>query len=354
MKKLVYILFGMLLLSRCIDPLDLEGIVDGQPQLVVDAYLSDQPETYFVYLSYSSTSLKGYEDEDITGAEVFVTDQEGNRFDFRDAGSGTYESDPFGFQGQIGQTYQLHIRLPDGKEYTSREETIQPVPEIDSIYARHENRPSITAIGSVIDNWGMQTYVTTGSGGDEPGFYRWDWRETYEFQSPLFDPMSITPPPICYQSGSTVRNLNIASSADFSEDKIVGHPINFISKNTYKLQIRYSLLVTQYSLTERAYTFWENVKTQDESGGSVFAPPPSPIPGNIYNVNDDTETVLGVFQVSAVRRKRFFLPRSEVPARPGGPPSGFGECGPGVDEIPEYCYDCSLMRGVTTERPPFW
>lgn len=354
MKKLAYIFFSLLLFSQCIDPLDLEGIVDGEPQLVVDAFISDQPEAYFVKLSYSSTSLKGYEDEGISGAEVFVTDAEGSRYDFSDAGSGIYESNPFEFQGQVGRTYQLHVRLPEGKQYISREETIQPVPEIDSIFARHENRPSITSIGSEVDNWGMQTYLTTGTGGDKPGFYRWDWQETYEFQSPLFDPMSMFPPPICYQSGSVVRRLNIASSADFSEDKIIGRPINFISKKTYKLQARYSLLVTQYSLTERAYTFWENIKTQDESGGSVFAPPPSPIPGNIFNVNDDPEAVLGVFQVSAVRRKRFFLPRSEVPARPGGPPGGFGECGPGSAEIPEYCYDCSLIRGTTTDRPPFW
>ncbi len=354
MKQLLYLLGSLLLFSRCIDPLDLEGTVDGQPQLVVDALITNQPETYFVYLSYSSTSLKGYEDERVSGAEVFVTDDEDNQYPFRNAGSGIYESDPFAFQGQIGRTYQLHIRLPDGKEYASREETIRAVPEIDSIFARHENRPSITTIGSEVDNWGMQTYVTTGSGTDEPGFYRWEWQETYEFQAPLFDPMSILPPPICYQSGATVRNLNIASSTNFSEDKIVGRPINFISKNTYKLQMRYSLLLTQYSLTERVYTFWENVKTQDESGSSVFAPPPSPIPGNVYDVNDENEAVLGIFQVSAVRRERFFLPRSEVPARPGGPPGGFGECGPAASDIPEYCYDCSLIRGATTDRPPFW
>jgi len=107
-------------------------------------------------------------------------------------------------------------------------------------------------------------------------------------------------------------------------------------------------------MTERVYTFWETVKTQAESGSSIFAPPPSPIPGNIFNINDNTEAVLGIFQVSAVRQQRFFLPRAEVPARPGGPPSGFGECGPGVEELPEYCYDCRLIRGATTERPPYW
>ena len=354
MKKRIYLLLSVLLLSRCIDPLDLEGIVDGQPQLVVDALISDQPENYYVYLSYSSTSLKGYEDEELTGAEVFVTDDEGIRYDFSDAGSGTYESNPFNFQGQAGRTYQLHIRTPDGKEYASLEETLQPVPEVDSIFARHENRPRITIIGSEIDNWGMQTYVTTGSGGDEPGFYKWDWEETYEFQAPLADPMALTLPPICYQSGGPARYLNIASSADFTEDKIVGHPINFISKSTYKLQMRYSLLLTQYSLTERVFNFWDNVKSQEESGGSVFAPPPSPIPGNMYNVNDEQEGVLGIFQVSAVRRERFFLPRNQVPARPGGPPGGFGECGPAATELPDFCFDCSLIRGVTTDRPPFW
>ena len=354
MKQLVCIFCSLLLFNQCVDPLDLEGIVDGRPQLVVDAFISDQPETYFVYLSNSSTSLKGYEDEPLTGAEVFVTDDENSRYNFREAGSGTYESDLFSFQGQVGRTYQLHIRTSDGREYSSLEETLQPVAEIDSIFFRHENRPRITIIGSQVDNWGMQTYVTTGSGSREPGFYKWDWEETYEFQAPLADPMAITLPPICYQSGSPARYLNITSSADFTEDKIVGQPINFISKNTYKLQMRYSLLLTQYSLTERVYEFWENIRDQDENGNSVFAPPPSPIPGNVFNVSDEGEAVLGVFQVSAIRRGRFFLPRNEVPARPGGPPGGFGECGPAATEIPDFCYDCSLIRGATTDRPPYW
>lgn len=355
MKQLLYLIGGLLLFCRCVDPLDLEGVVSGEPQLVVDAFISDQPESYQIRLSYSSTNLFGYQDQIITGAEVFVTDDEDSRYDFRGDGSGTYTSNTFEFQGEAGRTYQLHIRTPDGQEYASLEETMLPVPTIDSVFAQHESRSTLTSIGSVVDTWGMQFRVTTGSGDSRPGYYQWTWSETYEFMAPLVP--EVLPPPIisiCYSSGQPSRYLNIASSNDFTEDKIIGHPINYVSKRTYRLQMRYSLLVTQYSLTESAYTFWDNIVTQEEGGNSIFAPPPSPIPGNMYNVNDNSESVLGIFQVSAATQKRVFLRNAEVPRRPGGPPRGFSECAVIDEDTPAYCYDCRLIPGTTTERPSYW
>jgi hypothetical protein len=354
MKHIFYTLVLLLLFGRCVDPLDLEGVVSGEPLLVVDGLMTDQPEAYRVHIDYSSASLNSYEGEPLSGAEVYISDDEGGRFPLDEVSTGVYESNPFAFQGAAGRSYQLHILTPDGKEYASFPERMQPVAAIDSIFARHENRPRLTTIGAEVDNWGMQFYVSTGSGSDAPAYYQWDWEEAYEFAAPLASPDPFFFPPTCYQSGGPARYLNVASTENFTSDKIVGQPINFVSKQTYKLQRRYSLLLSQYSLTERAYNFWENIRNQNENNSSVFAPPPSPIPGNLYNVNDSRERVLGLFQVSSVIRERIFLPRSEVPASPGGPPGGFGSCGPGNAEIPEFCYDCSLINGTSTNPPPYW
>jgi hypothetical protein len=159
--------------------------------------------------------------------------------------------------------------------------------------------------------------------------------------------------PICYESGGIVGSLNIASTREFGVDIIRRQPINFVPKRGKKLSSRYSILIKQYSLTQQAYDYWENVKEQLEGAGSIFSPPPSQIIGNVYNIDDDTELVLGYFQVSAVREKRFFIARGEVPGNPGGPVSAFSECN--APEPADGCYDCRLYNPfATTERPPFW
>ncbi|MDF9800250.1 hypothetical protein OKW21_005513 [Catalinimonas alkaloidigena] len=353
MKRLTIWIGCMMLLTTCIDRIELDESLSGEPLLVVDAVITNADEPYTVKLSYTSSSLQTYEGEELRGAEVFITDEENNRADMSEVDAGEYATDPDFFCGEVGKTYTLYIITPDGRTYASLPESMPEVPAIDSIYFELESRPYESSIGTILDEWGLQFYLNTGSGDNQTGYYRWSWMETYEFIAPLTTPMQLNIP-VCYQSGTQTRYLNIASTQGLSRDRIERQKISFVAKSGRKLQRRYSLLVKQYALTERAYTFWKNVQVQQENSGSVFAPPPSPIPGNMYNVNDDREVVLGYFQVSSVTEQRKFVKRSEVPAGPGGSPGGFSECIAGDEEAADYCYDCSLLIGTTTETPSFW
>lgn len=354
MKQQLTIWLGcILLLISCVDRIALDESLSGEPLLVVDGVITNASEPYTVKLSYTSSSLQTYEGVEVSGAEVFITDEESNRAELTEVEAGEYVTDPFFFCGEVGKTYVLNVITPDGKTYASLPERMPQVPAIDSIFFELDSRPYVTSLGTILDEWGLQFYLNTGSGGNQTGYYRWSWVETYEFIAPLTTPMQLNIP-ICYQSGTQTRYLNIASTQGLSRDRIERRKINFVAKSGRKLQRRYSLLVKQYALTERAYTFWENVQAQQENSGSVFAPPPSPIPGNMYNVNDDTELVLGYFQASSVTEQRKFVTRSEVPPGPGGSPGGFTECIAGDENAPDYCYDCSLLVGTTTETPSFW
>ncbi len=354
MKKQATLWIGcLMLLSTCIERIELDESLSGEPVLVVDGVMTNANEPYTIKLSYSSPSLQTYEGVELTGAEVYITDEESNRTDLNEVKEGAYETDPNFFNGEVGKTYKLNIITPEGKTYASLPEKMPEVPLIDSVYYELDSRPYETSLGTILDEYGLQFYLNTGSGGTKTAYYRWSWLETYEFIAPLTTPMQLVVP-VCYRSGTQTRYLNIASSQGLNKDRIERQKINFVEKQGIKLQRRYSLLVRQYALSERAYTFWENVQDQQENSGSVFAPPPSPIPGNMYNVNDDTELVLGYFQASSVAEKRVFVNRAEIPPGPGGSPGGFNECIAGDPEASDYCYDCSLMFGVTTEIPTFW
>jgi hypothetical protein len=367
MKRVgVFAIVFCLLLTTCIDPFDIGNVVDGQPRLVVEGLLTNETKAHEVRISFSSPTLSTFDAEPVSNAAVFIEDENGNRVQLSEEREGAYLTPP-DFAGTVGVEYTLRIRTAENVSYRSLPEIMPAVAEIDSIYAEPASRTSLTALGTLIDEWGLGFYLNTGTGLPESNFYRWEWEETYEFMAPLMTEMQLETP-ICYQTSRPFRSLLISSSQDFTQDRIERQPINFVSKRTYKLQRRYSLQVTQYSLTERAFNFWSDIEGQRDADGSLFDPPPSRIIGNIVQENDPDETVLGYFQVSAVTQKRVFVARSEVPIEPGGPVQGFSVCvepvsGGGIGEEtpegqdegpPEYCYDCRLLPGVTTEPPPFW
>ena len=352
MKYALLALSSLLLLTTCVDRIDLDESLSGDPLLVVDGVITDANEPYTVKLSYSSRNLKTYEGGILSGAEVYITDEENNRADLTETGSlGEYQTDSTQFRGKPGKTYQLHIVAPNGKTYASLPETMLPVAPVERVYFEVESRPKVSALGTITDEWGLQFYVNTSGSDNGTAYYRWKWIDTFQFSAPLALPMQLGTP-TCYQSSTSGRELSLASTQGLSSNRVERQKLNFVLKTGRKLHTRYSLLVLQYSLTERAYTFWENVRAQQEDAGSVFSPPPAPISGNMYNANDDQEVVLGYFQASAISQQRIFLTRSQVPESPGGNPGGFSECN--STEPSDYCYDCSLIPGTTTVAPSFW
>ena len=346
---------ALLLLSACIERIPLDESLSGAPLLVVDGEITDAPGPYEVVLSYVSPTLKAYEGEVLSGAEMYITDQEGNRNDLVEAADdpGTYFTDSASFRGEIENTYQLHILTPSGKTYATLPETMPSAAPVDSVYFELENRPEVNEFGRITDEWGLQFYVMAGAGNRRSAFYRWRWVETFQFVAPLVRDMQLVVP-ICYRSTGSLRAIAIASTVGLSRNRIEKQKLNFAPKRGLRFQRRYSLLVQQYALTERAYSFWENVQAQQDDVGSIFSPPPAPIVGNVYNVTDDREVILGYFQASAVAEKRIFVRRSEVPNEPGSNPGGFEDCGPNTEQPAEYCYDCSLLPGITTITPSFW
>lgn len=344
----------LLFLSACIDPFDVEGEVKGSSVLVIDGMITNEKGSYQVLLSYSSPSLKSYERNNVSGAQVTIMSDEGQEEVLLEEEPGIYVSDSCGMQGEVGRSYQLHIITPDGKRYASQPETMLPVAEIDSIYPKLESETYLSSTDMELTRWGMQLYVSTGSKTSEARFYRWSWTDTYEFNAPLSLPPPAPPTTTrCWASGSSNRNLYLASTNGLERDIIASQPIVFVPLAGRQLQTRYSILISQYSLTRNAYAYWEKIQEQIESAGSIFGPPPAQIIGNVYNVDQDEELVLGYFQVSAISEKRFFIRKSQIPSPPDGPVRSTPECFY-EGEVPGYCFDCIQIPGATPEKPSFW
>jgi hypothetical protein len=178
---------------------------------------------------------------------------------------------------------------------------------------------------------------------------------------------------ICYLT-EDLDDFEVGSSRQLERNEFQQQPLYFVSNRSPRLQEKYSLLVSQHSLTYHAFLYWEKMKAQAGDTGGLFETQPSSSRGNIYNVNDPEEKVLGFFYVSRIQKKRITVSEDfEFPVTPFNCPldtalsvddfgadypyfmwslSAFGRGPPYAYSLKE-CHDCTYRGGVTT-KPEYW
>ena len=334
MRKLL-ILIGLIILgiSSCIEPIAID--VSDEPQtLVVDGLITTEPGPYSVRISYS----KGYEDfsnRPLAGAEVTINDSEGNQEMLAETAPGLYRTSPDGLRGKIGNSYFVTIETPDGKTYESLPETIFPTVAIDSIHYELKTETEFIGQFSERERSYFQIYVDVKDPQGVRNFYRWETTRVMQFTSRAAE--GGPPPPCCFRCFLFYYDSEIALATDERQDgqTIAFIPIERVGNGFSNL---FSVRVKQYSLTPRAYEFWENLYEQRNSVGSIFDPPPAVIRGNIVNTSDDQELVLGYFGASDMRRKTRIIPRPSYPV---------------IGRVKfETIGDCRDVEGATAEVPP--
>jgi len=304
--------------------------------LVVEAFITDKTSSHFVRLSRSypiDTTLANSE----SGADVSVFDSNGNQFDFIEQKAGFYYSDSLMFTPIVGETYILSIMTGDGRFYKSDPVVMMETPPIEDLFYNIETITSDEVEG--LDN-GLQIYLNTGSVVGEPAYYKFEWEETWEFSTPFESFLdwdyengqeflreeSIS---ICW-TGLNSTDINLATTENISSGLIEGHPIRFIPFRESSLRVKYSILVKQFAMSETAYRFWENLKESNESTGSLYDAQPFQVSGNLQNMQDPLEPVLGYFDMSTISEKRIFIKRTELPPEIRIP-TLFPECLVGAD-----------------------
>jgi len=152
--------------------------------------------------------------------------------------------------------------------------------------------------------------------------------------------------------------------------------LHYVNTETRELSIRYSLLVKQYSLDKDAYLFWQTIKEQNSEQG-LYSKQPHQIRGNVKNLVNEEEPVLGYFLVCGISEKRIFVDPPPFPvlmryftctldqadfeaygqmymSDPVTWPIFAIETPGGFRAVPnQSCVDCR-RRGGTIIKPDFW
>lgn len=320
-------------------------ITEYESMLVVEGVITNESGPFKVRLS-ASVPLDTLIDEiPVYGAEVKITDDQGNLYQLFQAEDGWYETQEQNLQAVKSRNYKLNITSPDGTEYESSVVALTEGPQIESIDFVETQHTNFESDPPRDENWLDIKINTTGEPG-EMSYVKWDLEETWEIKIPddikvadsqgnLHDE-TVKPNEEmrhCWVS-SKVNSIKVAGTDKQEVNTIRNYPLISLGPSDNRLDIKYSLLVRQYSMNKELFDFWQKLKDNNENLGSMFDKTPSSIYGNISCCNGD-KRALGYFMVSEIKEKRIFIDRSEHKVRTV---SGYENCTYAYSRLEDYVY----------------
>ncbi len=406
-------LFTLMLLVGCVDPYE-PNIRSTLNVVVVDGTITNLPEAQIIRLNRSSADpVTGLPSSiPLTKAKVEVVVDSGQVIAAHETTAGSYQL-PSDFRGQIGHAYQLRFTLSDGTRYISTQQIMPPVPPISQLRAQF-NPTSLAATQTNGFAAAHDIYLDTQDPPNQTNYYRWDWKlwETQEWcRSCVQGQYSINNVQALisgngfqyYQTGDSLfedcfyrtnfpnqpklpywvydypcrtrcwaifysYQLNIFADSYSNGGLITNRKvaqIPFYQHSPCLAEIR------QSALTPSAYGFYKQLQDQTQNNGGLADTPPTASVGNVRNVANQREVIIGVFTASAVATARYWIDRKDTQ----GVPPGLFEAMMGrkpmleptppkenplisiittIDQKPPYLAVCSPTDSRTPFKPVGW
>jgi hypothetical protein len=319
--------------------------------LVVDGQLSTIEGSNTIRLTRTDVLGKRvFPPED--GAIITVFDGEGRSESYLPMGEGRYQLMGETVEVAVGGSYHVKIQTSDGQKYQSIPETILPVPPVDSLHFELSIEEVLVDETRFLERGFFNLFVhTTMPLEEDRPLLKWDVENVFLLSeivcSPLHAPKSCyVTRPINQNNVFVLDGATLESASSFSE-QLVKQDIDF----TFGLAA--SFYVSQKSLSEAAFRYWDNVDQIVNNVGSIFDAPPAAIPGNIICTSDPDQEVLGYFACVDEVRALQFVTRGDLPedfielplcGLPGLPPPNFDRA----------CCNCLQFENSSTLRPLYW
>ncbi|MBB6128595.1 DUF4249 domain-containing protein [Mucilaginibacter lappiensis] len=306
-NKLIYITLLAVIVS-CKKPYNPPIVSSDNHYLVVEGVINSGNDSTIINLSRTVKLSENVSTQLVANYTVAVEGEQGNSYALQSEGNGIYDIGPMHLDPS--QKYRLHITTPDGKQYASDYEVVKQTPPIDSV-------------GFTPKSNYLQIYANAHDATNNTRYYRWDYSETWRFHAKFQSGFIVDAGAVrlrhanegiyyCYGNDKS-SNIVLGSSEKLSQDVIFQSPITTISSDAEKLELRYSILLKQYALTKAGYQFWENLKKNTEQLGSIFDAQPTQLQGNIHNISDPTEPVIGYISVTNPQSKRIYINKGQLP-----------------------------------------
>ena len=357
---LVVVCLGALLTPlACVDSLEqtLRGTVNV---VVVDGTITNLTEPQIIRLNRSKADpLTGrFGTLPLTKASVEILVDSVQTIPMTETEAGRYQA-PDGFMGLMGHVYQLRFTLSDGSRYQSTPEVMPAVPAIQRVYERFNPTSLSTQLydGTINSYRGANDFfVDWQDPADQHNYYRWDWKlwekqdwchtcqqGFYMINSPIDNTLYEDCYPDDQRNGyyvhdyacrgscwEIIRNFDLNLFDDqFSNGGLIQR--RRVAQIPYYQDRGCLVEIRQTSLTQPAYLYYKLVEEQTERSGGLADSPPTALVGNVQNVANSRENVVGYFAASATAPLRYWLDRKQNTSRPPGLYLGLN----GVNPSPE-------------------
>ncbi|MFI5160879.1 MAG: DUF4249 domain-containing protein [Sphingobacteriales bacterium] len=342
--------------------------------LVVEGAINSGADSTFIKLSRTVNLSDKITSKPDSEALVTVENDQQTSFQLQETLKGTYALPPMTLD--TAHKYRVRIKTADGKEYLSD-------------FVRVYNSPPIDTLRYQVKGDGLHIYVSTHDNTNKIHYYKWDYDETWAFNSHFESFLRYVNGQFIYRTAdqqiyhcwgndhSTVSNLETTNK--LSQSVINDKELVILPLNSEKLSIRYSILVKEYGLPLAAYEYFTNLKKNTEQIGTIFDAEPSELKGNITCVTNPAIPVIGFITAGTVTSKRIFIDNRDLPpVLPytyydmidckddvvkvsseadierfyGGVHPEFIPLGDAAQAGASECVDCTL-RG-TNKQPAFW
>jgi hypothetical protein len=306
---ILYICTVMAVIS-CKKPYTPAPILTNSNYLVVEGVINTT-DTIKIKLSRTARIADTAQIRPEQRAQVTVESDQNTSYPLTEGTNGQYISPPLNLSNT--NSYRLRIKTANGESYLSDFTPAKVTPPIDSItWQVYNNQLRINA--------------NTHDPLNNTRYYRWDFVETYEFNSLyltpyVYDPIqnkivprSPTPFYTCWTSVNS-STIAVASTAQLAKDVVAGMAINYVPPTSEKVGVEYSIQAKQYALTADAFNYWQSLKKNTEDLGTIFDALPSQITGNIHCLSNPAELVIGYISAGTVATSQhIFITKAMLPA----------------------------------------
>lgn len=310
MKK-ISLLFSyiFIFLVSCIEPY-IPPVVNAKGLLVVNGHAYVDFKTCDILLSRSQAVNSKEPAQPELAAKVTLEDNFNQSFSLNEIEDGHYFASNLNLE--YGKNYRLKIITSDGKQYISTFVEALKAPVIEKI----NFQPDRLNEQNKVQNWKIN--IDAKDDNITNKYYRINYVETWEyrafFQSSMFyfnegsvieykfrnNPNEIYK---CWKSDSSNKILTY-STENLTQNFISKFQIQDVEVSSKKFNNYYSILAKITAITKDEYLYWEDLKKNSQSTGSIFDPQPSKITGNFVNLNDKNDPVLGFFSPYSISQKR--------------------------------------------------
>jgi Domain of unknown function (DUF4249) len=351
MQKISFILIVLVaFVGSCVDPLNIN--IDREVNiLIVEGAITTKPGPQSIRLTRSAKYGSIFDGfiRPVQRAEVIIRDSDGINYKLNESpdGPGVYFTDS-SFRPEVGKSYTLLIYTANGNEYTSLPERIVKATKILDLTTAFKKFP----LNNGQFSSGIEVYATYEDSPDEQNFsilknngtYQTvTFPENYKARDPLGGPAIIPAPKECC-SNCWVNELSADPTIRLNSDNnINGNTITtlaaFIEDDGIRFADKYLVRIEHHTLTREAFQFFKLLKDQISINGDIFDPPPATLRGNMINLTNPDENVIGYFRASDVSIDSMFLTKDMlIEPQP-------------LKQIDD---DCRLFRGGTTQQPDYW